>query len=227
MPGASLTFTTRNEGDFRIDGDPAALAARRRSVRPGDWTWLRQVHGARVVVVTEPGEHAGADADAAVTGVAGAVLAVHTADCAPVLLYGNDHAVVGAAHVGWRGLVAGILDATVDAMGALGAHDLVAVVGPHIRARCYEFGADDLDTAARHCGEDVRATTAWGTPALDVSAGIRSILAARPEIRLVLDEPGCTACEPGRYYSHRARADTGRHAALISMQPPVQAPVPA
>ena len=171
-----------------------------------------------MVTVTEPGEHAGAEADAAVTATPGAVLAVHTADCVPVLLHDACAGVVGAAHAGWRGLVAGVLEATVDAMAALGAEQVIATVGPHIRARCYEFGAADLDRVAAALGDDVRAETAWGTPALDLAAGVRRALDGRAEVHLA---PGCTACEPDTYFSHRARADRGRQAATVVLDPAV------
>lgn len=212
-------FSRRHEGDFCIDGDPASLARLRQGHERGAWTWLRQVHGAGVVTVEQPGAHAGVDADAAVTAVADAVLAVHTADCAAVLLYSRPSGVIGAAHAGWRGLVAGVLERTVDAMGALGAERVSALVGPHIRARCYEFGADDLDRAVSALGGSVAATTAWGTPALDLSAGIRASLERSSlTVESVTDHGGCTACEPEHYFSHRARADAGRQVATIVLR---------
>lgn len=212
------SFSERGDGDLRVDADPAELAARRRAVAPGEWTWLRQVHGARVVEVATPGEHAGAEADAAVTAVPGAVLAVHTADCAPVLLESADAAVVGAAHAGWRGLVEGVLEQTVASMERLGATGIRAWVGPHIRGRCYEFGPDELDLVAARYGDDVRATTAWGTPALDVTATVRDALGAVGVE--VSDRGGCTACEPHRLWSHRARGDRARMAAAIAIVEP-------
>lgn len=217
MGVGALAFSERPDGDFRIDGDPAELDATRQAFAAGAWTWLRQVHGARVVVVDEPGQHAGEEADAAVTTVPGAVLAVHTADCVPVLFRADG--VVGAAHAGWRGLVDGVLDRTVDAMSGFGARAVTAHVGPHIRANCYEFGADDLDRVAARYGDGVRSTTAAGTPSLDLLAGVRSALAAHPEVDRVVVEGGCTACEPDRFFSHRARADVGRHAAVIALAP--------
>lgn len=209
------SFSERADGDLRIDADPGVLRDRRQAIAPGQWTWLRQVHGATVVTVTEPGEHAGAEADAAVTAVPGAVLAVHTADCAPVLLASADGSVVGAAHAGWRGVVAGVLERTVEEMARLGGTGLRARVGPHIRARCYEFGADELDRVAARCGDAVRSTTGWGTPALDVTAAVRASLAAL-DVELT-DAGGCTACEPDRLWSHRARGDQARMAATIAI----------
>ncbi|MGK2930795.1 MAG: polyphenol oxidase family protein [Acidimicrobiales bacterium] len=218
MHTATFVFTRRDhEGDLRIDGDPVTLPERRQAVRQGAWTWLRQVHGARVVTVTEPGEHTGAEADGAVSNRTGVVLAIHTADCAPVVLHDPTAGVIGAAHVGWRGLVAGVIEHVVDAMVDIGATSIRAVVGPHIRARCYEFGPDDLDVVAARYGGAVRSTTAWDTPALDLASGVRAALAGCAPIDSVDDVGGCTACEPDRYFSHRARGDQGRHAAVISL----------
>ena len=209
------SFSERADGDLCIDADPTTLEARRQALAPGAWTWLRQVHGADVVTVTEPGEHAGAEADASVTTRPGAVLAVHTADCAPVLLASGDGAVIGAAHAGWRGVVSGVLERTVEEMARLGGTGVTAQVGPHIRARCYEFGVADLDEVAARYGDTVRATTAWGTPALDVTAAVRAALGAL-EVPVV-DHGGCTACEPDRLWSHRARGDRSRMAATIAI----------
>src|SRR4051794_17563047 len=91
-PGAHAVhtvFTSADDGDLRIDAPPDALDRRRRAIAPAPWTWLHQVHGAEVVVVHTPGDHAGAEADAAVTAATGAVLAVQTADCASILLVGR------------------------------------------------------------------------------------------------------------------------------------------
>lgn len=211
---ASIRWTTTRDGDLAISGDPAVLAARRAAVADGSWTWLRQVHGADVVTVTAPGEHAGATADAAVTAVAGAPIAVHTADCVPVLLVGET--AIGVVHAGWRGLAAGVIEAAAEAMAALGSPPQQATCGPHIRARCYEFGAADLDHVAAACGDVVRGTTAWGTPALDLTAGVA---ATCDRLGLpLLDTGHCTACSPV-HFSHRARQESGRQALVAWIEP--------
>ena len=108
----------------------------------------KQVHGIEVATVRAPwAEQAGPVADALVSDVPGLALGVITADCAPVLLYGVSEAggVAGAAHAGWRGAVAGILEATLAAMRALGAADIYAVIGPCIQQASYEVGADMRD----------------------------------------------------------------------------------
>jgi YfiH family protein len=180
------------------------------------WTWLRQVHDRRVLTVTEPGEWAGAEADAAVTTTPRAALAVHTADCVPLVLLGDG--AVGVAHAGWRGLLAGVVESTVAAMADLGcgAESLRAVIGPCIRAECYEFGVADLDRVAGAYGDGVRGRTSWGTPALDVPAGVRIAL-DRSGVPTVEDDGTCTGCDP-RWFSHRARGDRGRQAGLAWLE---------
>ena len=205
-------FTDTSDGDLMVRTDAAVLAARRAAVVDRPWSWLRQVHGARVITVTEPGEHAGEEADAAVTAVPGAVLAVQTADCAPVLLTGPG--VIGVAHAGWRGLEAGVIEATAAAMADLGGAPDHATLGPCIRARCYEFGGAELDLVAARDG--VRGTTGWGTPALDVAAGIAE---ACRRLHIELHDVGtCTACSP-IHWSHRARAEPERQALVAWIEP--------
>ena len=207
-------FTDHRHGDLALGADPLDLAARRAAVVDRPWTWIRQVHGARVVTVTEPGQHAGAEADAIVTAVPGAAIAVLTADCAPVLLVADG--AVGVVHAGWRGLAGGVVEAAVEALVTLGYPPLHAVLGPCIRGRCYEFGSSDLDQLADRYGPTVRSTTAWGTPALDVAAGI-GVVCASFGIEL-LDESVCTACS-SRHWSHRARGDSRRQALVAWIGP--------
>jgi purine-nucleoside/S-methyl-5'-thioadenosine phosphorylase / adenosine deaminase len=167
---------------------------------------LHQVHGATVVTVTRPGEHAGVDADAAITRVPEATLAVRTADCVPIVLEGDG--VIGVVHAGWRGLAAGIVGTTIAEMGDVRR----ATIGPHIRAGCYEFGPADLDTVAAALGDGVRATTTTGQPALDLTAAVRATLG---DVEVV-DHGACTACTD-LYFSWRARKETARFATLAWM----------
>jgi len=171
------------------------------------------VHGADVVVVDAPGRHAGAHADAAVTATEGCVLSVQVADCAPIALVGDG--VVGVAHAGWRGLVAGVVPATVEAMRSLGAGEIVATVGPCIHAECYEFGSGDLDDVAGRLGPAVRARTATGAPALDLVGAASGALRAAGVERVEVDGR-CTACSPG-YWSFRASGDAQRQAVVAWM----------
>jgi YfiH family protein len=164
--------------------------------------------------VDEPGQHAGARADAAVTATPGAVLAVHTADCAPLALVGAG-GVVGAVHAGWRGLAGGVVEAAVARLRERQAGAVRAVVGPCIHPECYEFGPDELATLAARYGPEVEGRTSWGRPALDLPATVRAAL-ARAGVSEIGLAPQCTACDL-RFFSHRARGDTGRQAMLVWM----------
>ena len=211
MPGRTShhRFTTRADGDLAVGSD--GVAARRMALVDLPWTWLHQVHGAEVVTVTRPGEHAGAEADAAVTAVPGAVLAVQAADCAPVALLADG--VVGVAHAGWRVLVAGVLPAAVAAMRAIGAGEVRALLGPCVHPGCYELGEPALGEVEALLGPSVVSRTTGGAPALDLPAAVSASLAG---VGVALDPGGttCTACAPDTAWSHRARREAGRQAAL-------------
>ena len=173
------------------------------------------MHGARVVRVDQPGDHAGAEADAAVTSHDGAVLCILTADCAPIA-FTSPEGVRGVAHAGWKGLAEGVIAATADAMRDIGATGITAALGPCIHPSCYEFSPADLDVVAARLGEHVRATTADGRPALDLPGAVRRAL-ADAGVDLVEDAATCTACElddagAPRWFSHRARGDESRQA---------------
>jgi YfiH family protein len=214
---ARVRFSTRADGDLNADRNPSAVLADRWAALAGRAvTWLDEVHGTDVVVVTRSGEHAGATADAAVTTVPGAALGIWVGDCAPVAL-ASEQGVISAAHAGWRGLAAGVLTATVAAMRAGGATTIEALVGPCIHPECYEFGEADLDALAALFGPSVRGTTAWGTPAFDLPAAVTAALEA---LDVRADRVGaCTACDADRFFSHRARGDEGRHGMVVWSEP--------
>jgi len=125
-----------------VGDDPAAVAENRRRLRdtlglPAEPAWLEQVHGTGVAVLPAAAQ---APADAAVTFTRGVVCAVLVADCLPVFLAGRAGDRVGIAHAGWRGLAAGILEATIAAL-ACTPGELVAWLGPSIGPRAFEVGA--------------------------------------------------------------------------------------
>lgn len=201
-----LAFTDRQDGDFHIDAEPVALAQRRHAVLAGDWSVVRQVHGADVVQAN-PG--VSPEADGVFTAELEQPIAVQGADCAPIALVG-ELGPIGVVHAGWRGLAAGVVDVMVETLRNEGASVDTAIVGPLIGTDCYEFGADDLDQVARSLGEVVRGKTTAGTPALDLAAGIRASC-SRAGIDTVRFVGGCTACTWDGF-SHRARQESGRHA---------------
>jgi YfiH family protein len=211
--------TTRADGDFAVDAEPGALEARRRAVVDLPWFWLDQVHGGDVVSVTGPRDTdvRGRPADALVTAAPKVALAIQTADCAPMLLW-SPEGVIGVAHAGWRSLAAGIIEHAADAMRALGATAIEAELGPCIHVECYEFGAADLDVLAARYGDAVRGRTSTGRPALDlVAAGRQAAEVAGVDLWVSTVDVGedCTACNDGKYFSFRARAEPQRMATVI------------
>lgn len=226
---ARAIWTDREDGDLSLGVPPAevrrreAAAFRRRGVAPLPVYRVRQVHSNRVLVVAPPSP-AGPDAaggspseleeaDGIVTTVSGVALAVVSADCGTVA-FSSPEGVVGVAHCGWRGLVSGILEATVAAMRALGAGSVSAALGPSIHPECYEFSVADLEVVESAVMAPVRATTAAGRPALDLPAGIRARLRqAQVDLAegLAAGEAACTACS-GRHFSHRATGTSARQA---------------
>ena len=209
---ALVRFTGVAEGDMADPtGTDATVERRRRSVVDRPWFWLHQVHGA-AVVVGSPEDEIGQAADASVSAVPGVALAIMTADCAPVA-FASPEGIIGVAHAGWRGLVAGVIEETVAAMRRLGAQSVVAALGPCIHTECYSFGADDLDAAAERLGPAVRGVTSDGRPSLDIPAAVRVAL-GRADAALIADVDICTACSAG-YWLWRARRDRSRQATVV------------
>ena len=199
--------------------DPHALAENRRRLAadfaPDDFVaYLQQVHGNDVVVVDEASAENWSPprADALVTVQRRVTLMVRAADCVPVLLADESGAVVGAAHSGRQGLVAGVVPATVAAMRALGAGRLTAWVGPAVCGRCYEVPQQMQDDVAA-LEPASRATTSWGTPALDVGAGVRAQL-QRDGVEVV-DLSTCTRESPDLFSYRRDGRESGRQAGVI------------
>ena len=139
---------------------------------------MDQVHGADVVHLDLPVPWAERPAcDALITSRPGLSLLARAADCVPVLLADPVAGWVAAAHAGRPGLAAGVVPATIAAMRAKGAEPSVAWIGPHVCGACYEVPAEMQDEVAATAPE-ARSTTSWGTPALDLGAGVRAQLAA-------------------------------------------------
>lgn len=160
------------------DRDAGLDALQRRTGTP--LVRMRQVHGARVHLVDD-GDLAGPDApteaDALVTTRPGVGLLARVADCVPVLLADAGAGVLGAVHSGRRGTCLDIATGTVAAMRAAGADDIVAWVGPHICGRCYEVPEAMRDEVAARVPA-ASSTTRWGTPGLDLGAGVTAQLEA-------------------------------------------------
>ncbi|MEV3970053.1 peptidoglycan editing factor PgeF [Streptomyces sp. NPDC050698] len=231
--GAHFGFTDRWGGvsaapyeELNLGGavgdDPAAvrtnrdLAAKSLGLEPDRVVWMNQVHGADVAVVDGPwGSSTGIpSADAIVTTRRGLALAVLTADCVPVLLADPVAGVAAAAHAGRPGMIAGVVPAAVRAMTDLGAEPsrIVARTGPTVCGRCYEV-PEAMRAEVSAIEPAAYAETGWGTPAVDVSAGVHAQL-ERLGVRDRQQSPVCTL-ESRDHFSYRRDRTTGRLAGYV------------
>ncbi|MFC7309149.1 peptidoglycan editing factor PgeF [Streptomyces monticola] len=192
------------------------LAAKALAIEPGRVVWMNQVHGRDVAVVDGPwGDISDIPSvDAVVTARRGLPLAVLTADCTPVLLADPAAGVVGAAHAGRPGMVAGVVPAVVEAMVKLGAEPsrVIARTGPAVCGRCYEV-PEQMRTDVAQVESATYSETSWGTPAVDVTAGVHAQL-ERLGVTDRQQSPVCTL-ESGDHFSYRRDRTTGRLAAYV------------
>jgi YfiH family protein len=180
-----------------------------RYTLPMEPQWLNQVHGKRVVHWGSPAfDNGSPDADAIISDQPGSICVVRTADCLPILLCSVDGAEIAAIHAGWRGLAAGIVDTTLDAM-TTPASELTAWLGPAISQPAFEVGLEVRESFG-----------AWGESDAFFQPNDRGRLQADlPGIAVaMLERRGatvsacglCTHSEPERFYSYRRDGKTGR-----------------
>ncbi len=187
-----------------------------RQQLPANPQWLRQVHGTSVVEAGATEQSP--EADAVFARLSGAVCAVLTADCLPVLLCDEGGSVVAAAHAGWRGLCAGVIEQTLRAMDRSPAA-LLAYLGPAIGPAAYEVGAE-VRQAFLAADPEAEGAFAPGKPGkfyADLYALARQRL-ARSGVQRIYGGAYCTFTERERFYSYRRDGATGRMASLIWME---------
>ena len=215
---STAPWASFNLGDH-VGDDPAAVAANRAqlaSLLPAEPHWLTQVHGTVAVDVEKMPKAATADAAFARQG--GQVCVVMTADCLPVLFCDRRGTVVAASHAGWRGLLAGVLESTVDAM-QVPPDELLVWLGPAIGPRCFEVG-DEVRRA--FVARDAAAGLGFmsGEPGkwlCDIYLLARQRLSALGVLS-VSGGGACTVSEAERYFSYRRDGVTGRMASLIWLE---------
>ena len=199
-PPGIIAGTTLKSSEFALPAEPQ---------------FLNQVHGARAVRIGSPDFDQGApDADAVIADRSGDICVVRTADCLPILLCSLDGQEIAAIHAGWRGLAAGIVEATLDEMNTP-AGDLIAWFGPAISQAAFEVGPEVRESFGP-----------WGQ--------IETLFKVNERGRLQADLPGlararlssngvphafggglCTVNDPQRFYSYRRDGDTGRMLSFI------------
>jgi YfiH family protein len=220
-----------NLGDA-VGDDPAAVAENRR--RFASWlegarpVWMRQVHGTRVLHLTPSEPHdldaEPPEADAAWTDARGLACVVQVADCMPVLLAAADGRAVAAAHAGWRGLAAGVLESTLAALregAGVPPSQVDAWIGPCIGPRRFEVGPDVLAALGEHAPSGTRSAFLSrprpdGSPRwlADLPALARARLQAAGA-RSIAGGAWCTADDGSRFFSYRRDGVTGRMAACV------------
>jgi YfiH family protein len=211
-------FTTRAQGNLadHVGDVSSAVAIRRAALRvhlPAEPRWLTQVHGVRCIDAETSAT--GVEADASFARTPGIVCAVLTADCLPVLLCDESGSVVAAAHAGWRGLAAGVVEAAVAAMGVPGER-LLAWLGPAIGPTAFEVGDEVRAAFVEQISAAAAAFVARpnGKWLCDLYALARLRLAA-VGVTCVFGGGRCTFSEPDDFYSYRRDGVTGRMASLI------------
>lgn len=216
--GVSLApFDSLNLGDH-VDDDPQAVAENRRrltdrfSMQPA---WLKQVHGIDVV---EADPSVVATADASWTATPGIACSAMTADCLPALFCDRAGTRVAAAHAGWRGLAAGVLEATLDSL-KVAPEDVLVWLGPAIGPQAFEVGPEVRDAFVRHLPPTEQAFVPSHNPGkfmADIYTLARLRLAACG-VTAVYGGGFCTVSDP-RFYSYRRSPRTGRFASLIWLE---------
>jgi polyphenol oxidase len=220
------TVSQRGHGDFcpdRVASD--LLLERQRALVDLPWTMVDQVHGTTAVEVTTPGQTFPGTADVVATSVPGAVISIWAGDCLPLLLSSSQGRIV-MAHVGWRGLAAGVVESALSAVMTTTASDgtqivgsadsVQAVIGPHIGPCCYDFSPSDIEYVATSIGVDPAQLSSGRDPhrsVLDMGAAVTHLLRRAGIEKLVFSpgpQPVCTGCD-GRWFSHRTRTESERH----------------
>jgi YfiH family protein len=212
-PYASLNCSLSSADDPAAVRENRARAAATLGARPDALLGLVQVHGPAVIEARDPWGEARPQADAMVTARPGLALGIVTADCAPVLFADAEAGVIGAAHAGWRGAVAGVLEATLDAMERLGATRarIAAAIGPCIAQPSYEVGPDLRDAVLARDPADARFFAPGARPdrwLFDLPGYCAARLAAAGAGRVAALGVD-TLTEEDRFFSHRRRTLAG------------------
>lgn len=232
--GVSTGIYASLNGGIGSDDDKVAIAENRArmaahmGVRPSHFVSLYQIHSPLCLTVTEPwGMTERPQADAFVTRKKGIALGIGTADCGPVLFADPVMNVIGAAHAGWKGAKGGVLEATVEAMEALGARRerIIAVLGPMLSQTNYEVGPEFMAGFLADDAANIRFFREGAKPQhphFDLP-GYISMRLARAQVGEIEDLAFCTYADEARFYSyrrktHRGEADYGRLISAIVLE---------
>mgnify|MGYP001820832776 CR=1 FL=1 len=211
-------WSSLNLGDHCGD-DPAHVAQNREllsKLLPSEPKWLNQVHGNKAIAWGDCHKRR-PEADAIFSSQAGQVCAVLTADCLPVLFCNKAGTKVAAAHAGWRGLAAGVLEATVSAMDC-DPSDLIAWLGPAIGPGAFEVGQDVYDAFVSLSPENATAFKPHHEKWLADLYQLARLSLARFNINIVYGGEYCSYEDQARFFSFRRDGETGRMASVIWLE---------
>jgi YfiH family protein len=223
-------FDSLNLG-LHVGDDPTTVQKNREALKvvlPNEPIWLNQVHGTQVIDADCRNDWSDMpSADASVTSTPGKVLAIMTADCLPVLLASSDGKVVGAAHAGWRGLAAGVIEQTVALMRskqtqqAQTQSDIIAYLGPAIGPHAFEVGSEVRDIfiaqnpASATCFEQLKEN---GKYLADIY-GLATLRLNALGVEQIQGGDECTLQNPD-YFSYRRDQQMGRMGSFIWIEAP-------
>ena len=213
---ACFLFTTKQHGDLSSDQNLELLNSRQRQIVDEKWSYLTQVHGSSALQVLKTGQHQGTQGDALYTDKSDAPISIQVADCAPIALI-SPAGGIGLIHAGWKGLIRGVVDITVEAMAGIDTKPTIAVLGPCIHPDFYEFGEEQMKKICEIFGEDIRAKTREGSLALNLPKMVEIALIKNNITELVRFDK-CTS-NSEEFWSYRVRNDEKRQAVIGWIKP--------
>lgn len=213
-------YQSMNCGDH-VDDDPEHVKQNRIQLASfcdlpeSSFAWLRQVHGTKVKTISAPFDHCVSEADASFTWEFARACVIMTADCLPVLFCDKQGSAVAAAHAGWRGLAAGVLEQTLAQFEY--SADVMAYLGPAISQTHFEVGAEVREAFVSQCSEHALAfcpASNKGKYLADLYLLARQKL-QRAGVSMIFGGGRCTFAESEAFFSYRRDGETGRMASVI------------
>jgi len=185
----------------------SSLKENQSKLRNGEWNWLSQEHGTKIIWLDENERAFGTKGDALGTSSSQKVIAITVADCLPLLLIGEGGILI-LLHLGWRGIERGLLEKAIQFIETKSNEPMSAILGPCISSCCYEFGQNEMDTLVEKYGSKIVSETLVGTPSLDMKECVREILRSC-DVEVRHDDAFCTNCDP-RHWSFRGEGTDKR-----------------
>ena len=176
LDGSSIDclVSEREDGDFSTGQlDKASLEKNRLRLSNNEWNWLSQEHGTGIILLEDGERSLGSKGDAIITSSLGKVISVTVADCMPVLLM-SESGTFTLIHLGWRGIINGLLNLTIESMKKISHGEITSVLGPCIKSCCYEFGKMEIGRFCEKFGEEAEASTSDGRSSINLKYCVKN-----------------------------------------------------